>query len=412
MTCFKFPISLCTQLNGILADFWWGNTESKGMHWKSWNFLSLSKKDGGMSFRNLEEFKNSLLAKQAWRILQNLSSLWAKVLRQIYYPDSSFLCAKKGAASSWVWSSLLTKRDLLHQGMLWNIGNGLIVNISRDNWIPTNPPSSISLPTAFDNVKVSNFIGWKTKTWNIGQLSPHITPDQKLLISAIPITAPNIVDSVIWPYSKNRAYTVKSGYHFQHSRSQLSIIQHPHTSHNISDSIWTWIWNLHSIPKLQNFLWRATLGILPSKENLFRRHIATSQECHIFLHHSETTEHALLACPWAVCAWFAHPLSYRIPLQEITSFDNWLLSVSQLKAPAEFITHITFLLWKIWKHRCDCLFMRQSPDPVRIAMAAFQAANEFMAANSHAFPNSYGSPLLSSVVSPRSTWMPPPPNAI
>lgn len=35
MSCFKFPVTLCSEINGLLADFWWGNMESNGLHWKS-----------------------------------------------------------------------------------------------------------------------------------------------------------------------------------------------------------------------------------------------------------------------------------------------------------------------------------------------------------------------------------------
>ncbi|PRQ57333.1 putative RNA-directed DNA polymerase [Rosa chinensis] len=100
MACFKFPVSLCTQLNGILANFWWGNQDSNGLHWKSWNFLSLPKQDGGMGFRNLVEFNDSLLAKQAWRLTHNPTSLWARVLQQLYFPSTSFRFARKGASAS------------------------------------------------------------------------------------------------------------------------------------------------------------------------------------------------------------------------------------------------------------------------------------------------------------------------
>lgn len=411
MSCFKFPVSLCSEINGILADFWWGKMESNGLHWKSWNFLSLSKTEGGMGFRNLEEFNNSLLAKQAWNLIHNPSSLWASILKQQYYPNSTFLQAKKGAASSWVWASLLAGREIIQQGSLWSIGNGISTNMSRTNWIPTHPPSAIVLPPAFDNSTVSNLIDWDNKTWNLQQLSPHITQDQGLLISAIPITDPSIPDSLIWPYSKNGSFTVKSGYHFQHLQSQAGTLQHPHNSHNIPSAIWKWIWSLHSLPRIKHFLWRATLGILPSKATLFRRHIASSAECQICLHHSETTEHALLECPWAVSAWFAHPLSYRVPLQEITSFDSWLHFVSQLKAPMDFIIQISFLLWRIWKHRCDCFFNKAHPDPVRVAMSSFQAANEFIEANSIVFPNP-DPPSLGRAIHQHLSWIPPPPNVI
>lgn len=96
----------------------------------------------------------------------------------------------------------------------------------------------------------------------------------------------------MWPYTNSGAFTGKSGYHYLHANSQLGSIQHPHNSHIIPASIWNWIWKLHSIPRIKNFLWRACLDILPLKANLFRRHSAPSAECQICLHPSETTEHA------------------------------------------------------------------------------------------------------------------------
>lgn len=49
-----------------------------------------------------------------------------------------------------------------------------------------------------------------------------------------------------------------------------------------------------------------------------------------------------------------------------------------LKAPVDFITHISFLFWRIWKHRYDCFLKKLAPNPVQIALSAFQAANEFV----------------------------------
>lgn len=85
-----------------------------------------------MGFRNLEEFNISLLAKQAWNLIHNPSSLWARILQQQYYPNSTFLQAKKGAASSWVWASLLAGREIIQKGSLWSIGNGFSTNMSRE----------------------------------------------------------------------------------------------------------------------------------------------------------------------------------------------------------------------------------------------------------------------------------------
>nr|AFP55574.1 non-ltr retroelement reverse transcriptase [Rosa rugosa] len=221
MGCFKFPSTLCKELNGILADFWWGNVDTRGIHWKSWDFLARPKKDGGMGFRNLEDFNNSLLAKQAWRLHQNPFALWARVLEQLYYPRSSFLEAPKGPNPSWIWNSLLIGRNFIHKEALWNIGNGFSVNIVGDNWIPSIPPSTVSLPLNEDNSRVCELINWDTKSWELDHFAETITPTQRLLISAIPITSLAAPDTLIWPYTKDGVYSVKSGYHLLHSKSQV-----------------------------------------------------------------------------------------------------------------------------------------------------------------------------------------------
>ncbi|XP_062014434.1 uncharacterized protein LOC133730954 [Rosa rugosa] len=386
MACFKFPVSLCTQLNGILANFWWGSQDSNGLHWKSWDFLCLPKKAGGMGFRNLEDFNNSLLAKQAWRIIQNPTALWVRLLQQRYYPSTSFLTAKKGSSSSWIWSSLLIGRDLILR---------VLNEISQ-----------------YHRNSVASLINSDTNTWNLVDIAPHISPAQAQLISAIPITDRRIPDSLVWTHTKNGEFSVRSGYHFQHLQVHRELFQHPHRSHNIPSHLWNWIWKLKTIPRIKNFLRRACHGILPTKGTLTRRHIATSAECHMCSHHDESIEHALLTCPWIVSAWFAHPFSYKVPLQTITSFDRWLFSVSQLEKASDFATHISFFLWRCWKHRCDCLYKHIPPDPSRIALSSYHAANEFIAATKPGFPIPRQLQRLTQSLPCLSRWIPPPMNAI
>lgn len=53
-----------------------------------------------MGFRNLQAFNFALLAKQAWKILTNLSSLVAYILKEKYFPFSDILHANLGNSPS------------------------------------------------------------------------------------------------------------------------------------------------------------------------------------------------------------------------------------------------------------------------------------------------------------------------
>ncbi|KAI5313939.1 hypothetical protein L3X38_043115 [Prunus dulcis] len=82
MNIFKFPTTLCKEIDSVLAGFWWGqNGDNRKLHWINWDTLGQPKHEGGMGFRNLHEFNLALLAKQCWRILMEPQSLWVKVLK-------------------------------------------------------------------------------------------------------------------------------------------------------------------------------------------------------------------------------------------------------------------------------------------------------------------------------------------
>ena len=130
MSCFKLLDSLCTDLNSMVRNFWWGQKESeRKMAWISWDKLCQRKSDGGMEFKDLKAFNLASQVKQGWRIVQNPSSLLHKVLKAKYFGNTSFLEAQLGKRPSYTWRSLLEAKCILERGLRWCIGNGINVDI-------------------------------------------------------------------------------------------------------------------------------------------------------------------------------------------------------------------------------------------------------------------------------------------
>ena len=80
-------------------------------------------------------FNLSLLAWQAWRILNKPSSLSARVLKAAYYPSVDFLEADLGTGPSRVWPAIIEGKEVLVQGIIRRIGMGETTNLWSMNWL-------------------------------------------------------------------------------------------------------------------------------------------------------------------------------------------------------------------------------------------------------------------------------------
>ncbi|KAI5328357.1 hypothetical protein L3X38_027754 [Prunus dulcis] len=63
------------------------------------------------------------------------NSLWARLIKALYFPECNFMEATKGSRASWAWASLIEGRKVILNGARWLIMNGAQARIWTDNWI-------------------------------------------------------------------------------------------------------------------------------------------------------------------------------------------------------------------------------------------------------------------------------------
>jgi hypothetical protein len=108
MNCFKLPVKLCKDIEGVIRRFWWGQkNDQRKIHWISWDKLCQPKGRGGLGFKELQKFNIALLAKQFWRLMHVKNSLFFKVFSAKFFPNGNILEAPEKNSGSFAWRSIL-----------------------------------------------------------------------------------------------------------------------------------------------------------------------------------------------------------------------------------------------------------------------------------------------------------------
>ena len=120
-----------------------------------------------MGFKDLALFNDALLAKQTWCLLHDTNSLFYRVFKAKFFPNSTIMEAKNPANASYAWKSILKGRDVIKRGVAWRIGLGLSVQVWGDNWLPTkhNPKIISPVVAGGEGAKVGDFIDQVQKIW-------------------------------------------------------------------------------------------------------------------------------------------------------------------------------------------------------------------------------------------------------
>ena len=102
-----------------------------------------------MGFKDLTMFNDAMLAKLAWRLLNDDKSLFYRVFKARFFPNGTLLDAKESTSASYAWKSILKGRDVISRGALWRVGDGKQIRIWGDNWLPIKNNAKITSPVLF-----------------------------------------------------------------------------------------------------------------------------------------------------------------------------------------------------------------------------------------------------------------------
>ena len=97
----------------------------------------------------------------------NPNSLVARVYKAKYYPHGDVLSASLESRPSYAWRSIMQGLEVVRRGTQWRVGNGRLIHIWNDKWLPTPTTYKMVSPHQnFDNYPmVSALIDYDTRRW-------------------------------------------------------------------------------------------------------------------------------------------------------------------------------------------------------------------------------------------------------
>lgn len=198
---FQTSLGLVKELESLTRKFWWGyNGDKRRVHWVSWEKLCEGKENGGMGFKDIEKFNDSLLATQVWCMIHNSDSLCYKVFKARFFPDCSILEAKESTSGLYAWKSILGARDIIRKGMVWRIGNGCSVRIREDRWLPVSSNRTVISPTSTmePGARVNSLINTEIGEWKLSEVQQLFLPHEADIICGILLSIRLPPDRMIW----------------------------------------------------------------------------------------------------------------------------------------------------------------------------------------------------------------------
>jgi hypothetical protein len=240
--------------------------------------------------------------------------------------------------------------SILTEGMIWRVADGKTVRIWEDRWIPSVSTNRIQSPNfSFpSNARVSELIDYDKRWWNVQILQEHFSEEEIEKICGLAICPGRRSDQLVWGGTKNGVYSVRSGYHLAKEGAQRD--EASCSSWKSNEELWRLIWRLRGPKALQMFIWRACQEILPTRENLQRRHILSDPMWPVCGVAVESVGHILWNCQSAKDVWLECPTAIQKTTSDEVSFREVVQKMRDRLDGADFLLFAT-VARQLWFRR-------------------------------------------------------------
>ncbi|GAU25758.1 hypothetical protein TSUD_222150 [Trifolium subterraneum] len=314
-----------------------------------------------------------MVAKQAWNIVQNPSSLVARLLKARYFPHSSLFEAPLGYNPTFAWRSMWHARQILSLGCRWRIGSGDNIRVMYDPWLRGSADRWVSSPqpAGVYQLSVRDLLHDNYKAWNIAKVRHLFSGDATKRILETPLVSSVREDKVVWEEERNGCYSVKSGY-----KLAMRYIIGSDKYHVVGN--WNGIWKAQAPHKARHLLWRLCRGCLPTRCRLLERRVKCNLNCLVCDVEIEDELHIFFRCAVARDSWCVTGLSsvlHNAAYQQSNAMDRIFAMCSN--ESSDTVGRVTMLLWSIWHNRNDKLWNDNVQTPRQIGRYVFDAWNDW-----------------------------------
>lgn len=106
------------------------------------------------------------------------------------------------------------------------------------------------------------------RRWDVEILQDLCNERDRNLIMQVPISTRSKKDEWFWLWDDKCEFTVRSCYRRIHGEVEC-----------VDRRFWKKLWSLKVPGKIQNFLWRVCVGVLPTKVALIQKHVNVESMC-------------------------------------------------------------------------------------------------------------------------------------